>query len=505
MSLHLVILVHADPSVAPRYLRSLEDKLDEPVDLVLVNAGGFSSAYVRLAEKLRRLAKQSSNRCALLAELVRYAGAPRTLEGYETVTLASFSAGYALVRAVLADAPSSERLDGVVAIDSWHAGLEADGTARDSQLGGLVRFGLLAKEGPRVCWLAHTDVRTPQTGPVAFASTSQVATEVRRLTGLPGAGEDVSAGGLRVRAEDRYRSDHDEHVAALTEWGAPWLADAAVELLDRRDRLGVAVDDDPPPTQPGAPLGVRALKLSQAEQAAGVKERPGGEHHPRILEYLAGCMRDGKRIGKWLKTDETHWCAAAASWAAFTAAVEGEKVPHGWRAGVIELWLDALANGSARGASRIRRGEYVLQVGDLAILTRGGPAFGEGRDAFRRTNGQGHAARVAVVPGDDYRTLDANVGDQWSDVDRHIGDLSFVGAVSYPQLEPEVLVPTDDELEGFVALEAARLMGVSDSVMRGEHGLDWAMGELAGGSGAGHQVATSPPNLATSLTSADDS
>ena len=40
------------------------------------------------------------------------------------------------------------------------------------------------------------------------------------------------------------------------------------------------------------------------------------------------------------------------------------------------------------------------------------------------------------------------------------------------------VVPTNDELEGFVALKAARLMKVSDDVMAGNHGLDRAMMHL---------------------------
>ena len=479
MSEHLIVLVHADPKVAPRYEVELKARLDVPVDLALINAGGYSSAYDQVADQLARLTRQSCHPQALLAELVKRAKAPKRLDDYKTVTLASFSAGYALKRAVLNDFASSERLDAAVSIDSDHSGFDPDGTARDSQLGGLVRFGLQAKERPKVLWLAHTDVRTPQTGPKRFASTTQVASELRRLTGLPAAGTDVSAGGLRVRAEDRRVWDHDEHIVALTEWGPIWLADAVVELLDRREQLGVPELEEPPPTVPGEPLGLRALQIAREEQIGGVQEKPGGEHHKKILEYLAGCMRDGTRIGKWLKTDETPWCIAGQSWCLFEALSPGETAPHRYRAAVREAWADAIEFGTARGASRIRRGDYQLQVGDLVVLTRGGPAFGSGRDAFSRTAGKGHVGRPFVVQNDgSYETLDANVNDRWSDVSRHIVDQTFVGAISYPQLEPEVIIPTDDELEGFVALEAARLMQVSADVAAGNHGLDWAMAQL---------------------------
>ncbi len=479
MSDHLVILAHASQSVRARYEAELEARLDVPVDLAIVNAGPVSSAYDRLGDKLQRLAAMSGDPQALLAELVKHSKAPKRLDGYKTVTLASFSAGYALKRTILNDLGSSERLDAAVSIDSDHSGFDADGTARDSQLGGLVRFGLQAKERPKVLWLAHTDVRTPQAGPKRFASTTQVASELRRLTGLPGAGDDVSAGGLRVRAEDRYRRDHDEHVAALNEWGPVWLADSVAELLDRRDRLGVPVDDEPPTMVPDEPLGLRALQIAREEQVGGVREIPGGKHHAHILEYLAGCMRDGKRIGRWLTTDETPWCIAGASWCLFQGLVDGEIGPHRYRAAVREAWADAIEMGTARGASRIRRGEYELQIGDLVVLTRGGPAFGSGRDAFSRTEGKGHVGRVFATWNDGrYDSLEANVNDRWTDVTRHIGDATFVGAIAHPQLDQTAIMPADDELEGFVMLQHARLMQVSADVAAGNCGLDWAIEQL---------------------------
>jgi len=48
----------------------------------------------------------------------------------------------------------------------------------------------------------------------------------------------------------------------------------------------------------------------------GVREQPGADHHPRVLEYLATCHRDnGGNIGNWAaQRDETPWCSAFVNW-----------------------------------------------------------------------------------------------------------------------------------------------------------------------------------------------
>lgn len=48
----------------------------------------------------------------------------------------------------------------------------------------------------------------------------------------------------------------------------------------------------------------------------GVREQPGSDHHPRILEYLATCHRDnGGNLGNWAaQRDETAWCSAFVNW-----------------------------------------------------------------------------------------------------------------------------------------------------------------------------------------------
>lgn len=226
---HLVFLLHATAVVRPIYEQALERRVGG-VELHFVNSpfGVFASGYRHLMAHL-----QAKYRTDYLDALAQHVGAG-PLASYDTITVASFSAGYAGVRAMLEEPESAELIDAVVGIDSWHTEFDGDGTARDSQLSALARFAVLATTEARVCWLRHTDVAVPRRGPREFASTSQVAAELRRLTELPAAGDDVSRGGLRISAVDLHRDHHLEHSVALWGWGGDWLADAVAALVERR-------------------------------------------------------------------------------------------------------------------------------------------------------------------------------------------------------------------------------------------------------------------------------
>ena len=461
---HLALLIHADPRVMTAYRAAISAKVDDAVDFAIVNSpfGAFSSGYRRLFRELRSKAKFGAGGSApLLSELLSYAKV-RPLDHYQSVTLGAFSAGYALVQELLAIPEEAERIAGAAFIDSFHTGFDPqDHTPRDSQMAGLVRHALRAKEGEAVLWFGHTDVRTPQktftqNGKTihAFASTTQVAQELKRLAGVSG-----QEGCLKIEAFDTRKSDHQEHIQALTGWGPMWLADAVNEvsqLTQERTSVDIAVPD----SIPAEPLGERALAIAIEEQRSGVAELPGAKHNPRILEYHAGAERGGKLIGPALRADEIPWCASAASFCAFQVAVRGEQVPHRYRCSVQELWRDAISSGAAVGASRIRRGDYEPRRGDLVIMSRGGPAFGEGASAFAKTRGRGHVGRLKVWNLDgSYVSLDGNVSDAWTDCKRSVGSTSFVGVIAYPRLgELERTVATESELDALRILQANELL-----------------------------------------------
>jgi len=452
----LVVLCHADPVTRPIYEASIRQRGIE-ADIVYINRAGFSSVYRQLATEVRGPDGR------YLPGLLRRYPPPRPLDSYDVVVGCSFSAGYGMWTTVLTSPEDAKQLAGIVAIDSWHAGLDPDGTARDQDLAVLVGFARRAKDGPTVCWVGHSDVRT-----YGYASTTQVAQELERLAG-------GCSGGLRIQGYNLVAGETQEHGLALTRWGDDWLADALLSLQERRAALGVPDHEEPAP-DPAVPLGERALALTLEEQQAGVREIPGARHHPRILEYLAGCMRDGRCIGSALRTDETAWCAAGLSWTTHRVALPGEQLPHGYRASVRELWADAMARGTARAVAALRRREYVPQPGDAVILVRGGSRVGAEPYPFRYSEGRGHTGRAISWDASSgaFTTKDGNINNTWTDVPRSLDSPELVGVIAYPRPEaPAVWTPTGEELQVM-----RRLWGLSDAMMNGQHGLEWSWDQL---------------------------
>ncbi|HYW16417.1 MAG TPA: TIGR02594 family protein [Allosphingosinicella sp.] len=66
-------------------------------------------------------------------------------------------------------------------------------------------------------------------------------------------------------------------------------------------------------------------EIALQELAASVAERGGGDHHPRILEYLATCgdLEEGEA-----ERDSTPWCSAFVNWCLARAGIEGTN--SGW-------------------------------------------------------------------------------------------------------------------------------------------------------------------------------
>ncbi|MBW2527150.1 MAG: hypothetical protein JRI23_23410 [Deltaproteobacteria bacterium] len=230
---HLVLLFHATEQVAPLYRRALQDRVDG-AELHIVNSpfGVRARAYRHLMAYIG-----VRYRSSYLDGVAWHVGA-KPLAHYDTITVASFSAGYAAVRELLGEPESAELIDAVVAIDSWHTELDREGRPRSDQLQSLARFAQRAARGPELCWIRHSDVKVDRRTAHPFASTTEVAHELRRLAGLPSGPGDGWQGGLRISAVDLRADDHAEHVAALTVWGDDWLADAVAALLERRTKLG---------------------------------------------------------------------------------------------------------------------------------------------------------------------------------------------------------------------------------------------------------------------------
>ena len=210
MSRHLVYFAHGEPAVLPAYAAALAPAGD--VDIVLVRLEGRSSAYEQLGQELR------CPEGRILPELRRRFPAPEPEGAYTTLTLITYSAGYALAREILARAGDRAALDAYVAIDSIHTDL-VDGVADAAQLAGFAGFAEQTKEGDKTFWLGHSDVRT-----AGYASTTQVAARMLELVGGEGGGFVVRAFNVRVQ-------DASEHRAALIGWGPGFVAEALFSRL----------------------------------------------------------------------------------------------------------------------------------------------------------------------------------------------------------------------------------------------------------------------------------
>lgn len=468
---HLLYLSHIDPSLVARYTAALATVPDgHEVEVVLVNhfvPGLLSQAYVWLANELR----DEDGR--ILPALARRFPAKLPLVAYDTISIASFSAGYALWRNVLASPADADAISMLVGIDSWHTSFDPDGTPSDAGLAQLVAYAVRARDTPRVLWLGHSDVPTPQPPHRdAYASTTQVARELVRLVG-------GQAGGFRVRAYDVETDAAKEHLAAARSWGPAWLREAYGELLERR-KVATAESAEPLPStsadaKAGRQLGSLAVNVSLSERAADVHRVPGPESHARILEYFNGCERDGKPLT--LRTDDEPYCAAAATWATFRAlrtvlgqddsvsdkqllalaTARGILVPHRRRVSVREVWADLMSSSSAVSAAAVRRQVVVPRAGDLWVMTRGEPAGAESAP-FARSHGLGHIERVMTFTNNVATCIGANVDGRWRVTTRRADDPAFVGV----GLMPRIAAPAGPVVPGDAEAEALRLLCSED-------------------------------------------
>ena len=450
----LVILFHADPGVRTRYRYAFDRAEVKDVDFLIVNAGNGSRVYRQHVLDLGHRDR--------LANVARKAGA-RGLSDYDSITLAGFSAGYGAIEEILKEQASAAMVDGVCLLDSGYAGRDPDGTALDAQLAPWVAAALRAIEGEGVFFHGYTDVPT-----YTYASTKDVAEETMRLcdvdssqpeawvVGVSESGNDILASavakGLATWAYvDAYESHTREHGAALTQWGDDAVAQtvAAVQMLGRPRTKPVEVE---------TPLGILCNAVGRG--MLGVAEIAGSRHNELILEFLSVCERDGANIGRWLKTDETPWCAAFASWCLIRASrfigLPREQWPHLPRAAVRECWTDALARGVAVAAPRLRRGEVELYPGDELVFTRGGAgATRYDQAAFAVTRGNGHIARFDNGTLDACESLDGNVSNRVRLVPRDLlSDRAFIGAIIHPRPGVDYGLIGDEELNALVDFAA---------------------------------------------------
>jgi hypothetical protein len=319
------------------------------------------------------------------------------------------------------------RLSALVLLDGLYAekprgARQGDGkVAADAGLRALGLYALAAARGECVMVVFHSAIPTP------YASSAETARWLREYVeaelgvamvpdrtlspaDLDGHQfrEALALGDLHlVSFPGATGSEHVREAHLFDEvwrrW-VPWATDAS------------AAEERVPSTLPATTLGELALRLSLAEEEAGVGEEPPGTNRVK-LAYWAGCTRyDPKRGEFLLKLTEGPWCATSFQWATYEAArklglltgldpADGWRsgpVPHGRRVSVAELQADMTARGLYRAASLVRSGAWRPAPGDAVFLDRPGGAGG----------GWGHVTRFARDLGDGkrYEAVGGNEG-----------------------------------------------------------------------------------------------
>jgi len=199
---------------------------------------------------------------------------------------------------------------------------------------------------------------------------------------------------------------------------------------------------------PTKSLGVRALYFSLSEKAKNVKEIPNGSNSgPEIKEYFNYATRKVKGVEQRLGISSGNWCAVSACYATKQSLLKDDKMPHGYRAGVVELVQDAMSVGNWKTAKQIRLKQYTMQQGDLAIFDRSVPGK-------KHTSWWRHVARIETEVGSDeksFRTLGGNENNTYTLTTRDITNKKFLGCIAYPQIvydiknipKPEIPIPAE--------------------------------------------------------------
>ena len=181
------------------------------------------------------------------------------------------------------------------------------------------------------------------------------------------------------------------------------------------------------------------------------EQPPGSNDSPLIRSWLAPCVRGDGPDAYELGLSKVNWCSAFQCAAMHAQLATGEALPHGYRAGVVELVEDtSLGNdgliryaGKYRPVGLVRAGEWAPEAGDLAIWDRSNPA--KPQSSWWR-----HVERVVKYDADAgiFTAVGGNEGHAVRVDQNHIGAARLLGFIEYPRREVTTGLPvnlTDQE------------------------------------------------------------
>ncbi|MHC4617129.1 MAG: hypothetical protein ACYTEQ_05180 [Planctomycetota bacterium] len=180
-------------------------------------------------------------------------------------------------------------------------------------------------------------------------------------------------------------------------------------------------------------LGERATLVALKELALGVREEPDGSNTGlRIRDYLAGCRRKGTE--RELGLTVSNWCMAFVSFCMVHAREEDEKLPHGYRAGVVEAVADAMDpqdvwSGRWHPVRSVRNGEWFPEMGDLAVFDRSKP---KSQDPKGTTAWWRHVNRVIAEDKGVFAAVGGNQENTITISAHRIDEPKLLGFIQYP-------------------------------------------------------------------------
>lgn len=215
-------------------------------------------------------------------------------------------------------------------------------------------------------------------------------------------------------------------------------------------RIDEAPTDPAPPPAGLLSLGERAVNWCRA-QADGMPV-------PSSVRLALWFQPVGRGLEKMvIAGTRLNHCAAAQCAAAFECLLPGEEVPHLYRAGALQLKLDAIERHCWHEVSEVRSGAWKPSVGDLAIYSRYNPSNPKSEPWHA------HVDRVSAVKASLYEAIGANEGPggRWRIDQTPFSTPSILGFIEYPRPQVAPTAPlhllTEGEVERVRELVALTL------------------------------------------------
>ncbi len=204
-------------------------------------------------------------------------------------------------------------------------------------------------------------------------------------------------------------------------------------------------------------LGERCVFFAENELKNGVSEdAPNSLSSPRIAEYFSICTRliNGKEIA--IGINHGNWCAASASYSLQSAIYSGEKMPHGYRVGVLEIMADQQKHNTYHDVTHVQSGKFLPKIGDTIFWDRSKPNRPE--TAWYR-----HISRVYSIDSNGFESIGGNTNGKYMIRNHKFDQSDLLGFGSYPDKHGISILNNDNYVLDISTLTDEQLVPFIDS------------------------------------------